>query len=223
MDEMRDRYRMPRRDYAAPVRRPMAPAPSSAPPNPAAPAPVSQAPQPQHEPSPYQAPARPPRRAKKRRLLKLFIILLILAALAGGVFLAYRKYYVKNPFPADIRQNAGLDLLYPTKLPTGYTIDPTSMQQTNGILLYDATSGSNRLVFTLQKTPSTFDFATFYKQQLQDNQQFSTPYGQAAVGKNSNRYLGSLVDGNTWLLLSTNTSSLSASDFTQTLNSLKNY
>jgi len=228
MDEMRNRYRMPRGDYAAPVRRPMAPSPPPPAPHQAAPTPVSHAPQPQpqhsqHQPSPHQAAARPHRRSKKRRVFKFFIFLLILAALAGGGFLAYHKYYVKNPFPADIRQNAGLDLLYPTKLPAGYTVDPTSIQQTNGILLYDATSGSNRLVFTLQKTPPTFDFATFYKQQLQDNQQFFTAYGQAAVGKNSNRYLGSLVDGDTWLLLSTNTSSLGASDFTQVLNSLKKY
>jgi hypothetical protein len=113
--------------------------------------------------------------------------------------------------------------LIPTKLPAGYSVDPSSFQYTNGINLFTANKGGQRLIFTIQKTPPTFDFATFYKQQLQNNQQFSTAYGQAAVGRNSGHYLGSLVAGNTWLLLSTNNSQLNADDFSLVLNNLKKY
>lgn len=219
MDEMRNRYRAPRRDYSGPVRRPMAPAPHHQPP---AAVPVYDPGRPEPAPHP-QTPARQHRRPKKRRLLRFFILLIVLAALAGGGWYAHHKYFVKNPFPADIRQNASVDLLYPAKLPAGYTIDPGSIEQTNGILLYNATSGGQRLVFTLQRTPPTFDFATFYKQQLKNNQQFSTKYGQAAVGQNGGRYLGSLVDGDTWLLLSASDSHLGATDFNLVLNNLKKY
>jgi hypothetical protein len=219
MDEIRNRYRAPRRDYGGPVRRPAAPLPHHQ--TPAA-APAYDPGQPEPAPHP-KTPAAQHRRPKKRRLLRFLILLIILAALAGGGWYAHQKYFVKNPFPADIRQNAAVDLLYPAKLPAGYRIDPASIQQTNGILLYDAVNGGQRLVFSLQKTPPTFDFATFYKQQLQDNQQFSTAYGQAAVGRNGGRYLGSLVDGGTWLILSANNSRLSAADFSLVLNNLKKY
>lgn len=222
MDDMRDRYRAPRRDYAGPVRRPMVPTPHRPVEPVAATTPV--APAEPHQPSPHHhQPAKPHRRPKKRRFIRLLVFLLILAALAGGGFVAYQKYFVKNPFPADIRKNAGIDLLYPTKLPAGYKVNPTSIQRTNGILIYDANNGNQRLVFTLQNTPPTFDFDTFYKQQLQNSQQFSTKFGQAAVGKNSGRYLGSLVDGGTWLLLSTNNPQLTANDYSLVLNNLKKY
>jgi hypothetical protein len=219
MDEIRNRYRAPRRDYGGPVRRPAAPLPHHQAPMAAAAYDPGQP-----EPAPHlKTPAPQHRRPKKHRLLRFLILLIILAALAGGGWYAHQKYFVKNPFPADIRKNAAVDLLYPAKLPPGYRIDPASIQQTNGILLYDAVNGGQRLVFSLQKTPPTFDFTTFYKQQLQNNQQFSTAYGQAAVGRNGGRYLGSLVDGGTWLILSANNSRLNAADFSLVLNNLKKY
>jgi hypothetical protein len=249
MDDIRSRYRVSRRDYSLgapaahkqtltvteprpPIRRPLVPTPHRSPalahtqqtqPAPA-PSHHNPAPEPASIPMPHQQmPRMQHHRPRKRRLLKLLMLLVFLATLSGGGWYAHQKYLVKNPFPADIRQNASVDLLYPTKLPAGYTMDLTSIQQTNGILLYDAASGSQRLVFTLQKTPPTFDFATFYKQQFKNNQQFSTKYGQVAVGQNGARYLGSLVDGNTWLLLSASSSHLGAADFSLVLNNLKKY
>lgn len=169
------------------------------------------------------APAHPRHHTKKGRFKKSLIFLVILALLAGGGFFAYWKYYVKNPFPADIRQSAGVDLLYPGQLPAGYKIDPASFQNTNGILIYDADNGDQRLVFTIQKTPGGFDFSSFYKQQFQNIQQISTPFGQASIGINSSRYLGSLNDGDTWLLLSTNSSTVSRDDMSMVMTHLKRY
>lgn len=229
---MRDRYRAPRRDYGGPVRRPAAPVPH----RPTVPAPAAHpaahhqpAPKPQpvaehHRPTPHVAPPiQPHRRPKKRRLLKFFIFFLVLAALAGGGFVAYQKYHTKNPFSADIQQNASIDLLYPAKLPAGYTVDPASILQTNGILTYNAKKGTQKLVFTLQKTPTAFDFNTFYKQQIANNHSYSTQFGTAVIGQNSNRSLGSLVDDSTWLLLTTNSSRVSQDDMSLVLTHLKKY
>jgi len=226
MDELRDRYRLPPREYPAPSRRPIVQYPHHEAPKSPAPAPVSPAPQPPapdpYQPSPRPAAAQPVHKPKKRRAVKFFIFLVVLAALAGGGVLAYHKYNVKSPFPADIRQNADIDLLYPGQLPAGYKIDASSYKQTNGILTYNAYNSDQKLVFTLQKTPTVFDFNTFYKQQFQNSRQINTNYGTATLGINSGRPLGSLVDDTTWLLLSvSNNSHLSLDDLSRVMSNLK--
>jgi hypothetical protein len=209
-------------------------------PQPAAPKPISRTPQPlrhppaehhrpaeHHQPKPtHPEPAAAHRqtRKKSRRLLKTLVLLIILAGLGGGGFWGYQKLRVQNPFPEDARSQTKLDLLYPTKLPVGYTVNKQNISLSNGILIYDATNKSgNRLVFTIQATPSNFNFDSFYKQQLTNRQQYNTNFGSATVGKNSNRVLGSLVDDSTWLLLSTNSSDVTFNDMSLVLTHLKKY
>jgi hypothetical protein len=239
MDDIRPRYKMPRRDYAGPIRRPAGPhhrvqsagqpmtQPARTQPAPA-PAPVSP-PEPAVHHQPTSIPQAPPAarrhtRRKKQRLLKPLIILLILAGLGAGGFLGYQKLHIQNPFPDDIRSQSKLDLLYPARLPAGYTVNKQNMSLSNGILIYDATDENNhRLVFTIQPAPANFDFNAFYKQQLTNDQQYPTDFGTAVVGKNSNRSLGSLVDDDTWLLLSTNSSDVTFNDMSLVLTHLKKY
>jgi len=241
MDDIRSRYRTPRRDYTAGPGRPAAGRPHHngvepmfAPRRPQ-PTPPAAQPQPRPEPIPQNvqhqhpahhvqpAPAQRHIRKKKRWVLKVIITLIILAGLAGGGLFAYQKFWAPNPFSSDIRQSK-LDLLYPAKLPAGYKVNQQNMSLSNGILIYDATNqAGSRLVFTLQSTPANFDFNAFYKQQLVNNAQYPTNFGTAVIGKNSNRSLGSLVDGDTWLLLSTNSTSVSVNDMALVLKNLKHY
>jgi len=239
---------MPRRDYVGPTRRHPSAGSSGADDQPMfAPRPAAQPAQPnprpvqthhhqpvQHHPSTHQqqpmahhvepAPARRHTRQKKHPVLKTITILIILAGLAVGGFFGYQKYRVQNPFPEDIRSQSKLDLLYPVKLPDGYTINNQDMNLSNGILIYDATNKSgNRLVFTIQATPANFNFDSFYKQQLTNRQPVNTDFGNAVIGKNSGRSLGSLVDDDTWLLLSTNTPNVTIQDMSLVLNHLKKY
>jgi len=169
-----------------------------------------------------------PRPVKQHRFLrsavKIFIILAILGGLAAGGYLwAYPKYFPHNPFNANIQTNAGMPLLYPNKLPAGFQVDATSMKMANGVVAYAATKGSTRLVFTLQKTPPAFDFGVFYKDQLKNSQQFTTQYGEAIIGRNDNRYLGSLVAGSTWLLLSTNSPDITYDQMSLVMHNLKKF
>jgi hypothetical protein len=238
MDDMRNRYRVPGRDDgqpAQPVHESLQHA-YQAPPAPHRPAPppvrthVPPPPAPRHQPAAhvdnqpqpeahYHLPSRPKRRLWRR----LSVVLIVLLLLAGAGIYAYPRYVNANPFPASIQTGAGLSMFYPGKLPAGYILDKTSINLTNGVLLYNAADGDKHLVFTLQKTPTTFDFPTFYKQQLTGAQQYQTPYGQATVGKNSGRYLGSLTDGDTWLLLSTNSTAVSQDDISLVMTHLKKY
>lgn len=240
MDDMRDRYRRPQQNerpahipealrhaYQPPPRQRPAPTP----PRPAA----RPEPQPQathhretllednydyhHQPRPQPAAAsHKPRRGRK--ILAGVIVLAVIAA--GGIF-AYPRLVQANPFSSDIQTNAGYKLFYPSKLPAGYTIDKTNINLANGVVIYSANNGDKRLVFTMQKTPPNFDFNTFYKQQLSNNQQYQTPYGQAVVGKNSDRFLGSLAAGGTWLLVSTNSQDVSMDDISLVMTHLKQY
>lgn len=243
MDDIRHRYRAPRRDYAGPVRRAggtprptpggqTMPAPRLAgqpvhhPPAAAAvPAPSPRPAEHHHQPINH-APAAAQRhtRRKRRRLVRPLIVLLVIAGLAAGGWFGYHEVRPQNPFPADVSSQTKLDLLYPAKLPPGYSVNRQDMSLSNGVLIYDATNpAGNRLVFTVQPTPSGFDFNTFYKMQLTGSRQEQTPYGTAVIGRNSGRSLGSLVDGDTWLLLSTNTPDVSLDDMSLVLGNLKHY
>jgi hypothetical protein len=52
---------------------------------------------------------------------------------------------------------------------------------------------------------------------------FFTPYGKAVIGKNSNRNLGSMAVDTTWLLLSTNSSEVTADEMALVFQNLKTY
>jgi hypothetical protein len=177
---------------------------------------------PAHQPQP-RAQTTPHRRPRKRRFFKVLAMLIILGVLAGGAALAYPRYFAKSPFPSDVRSQAKYTVFYPAQLPAGYTVDRASISTLNGILVFSASKDGQKLAFSQQKVPKNFDFGNFYKTALVNKRQFSTSYGQAAVGMTAGHYLGSLVAGDTWLLLSTDSASLSAEDLTNVLTHLKKY
>ena len=239
MDEMRNRYRLPRKDFGLePPRRSQSP-PKNIVPEPAVtihdslkhayqppPQPRQEAAKPRH-PQPIAVPAavqRPKARPKKQHLVRtLLITVLVLGILGGAGAWAYPKYAHKNPFPADIRSSAAVGLFYPQKLPAGYTINSASIHLENGVLTYNANNGSLRVVFTTQPIPTAFDYPAFKQKYLNNAQQISTVYGQAAVGQNQGRSLGSLVSGNSWFILSTNNAQISQDNLRLIINSLKKY
>jgi hypothetical protein len=231
MDDMRNRYRAPRHDYTSPERPSVPPAPVPDALRDAYQPPPAHRQEPRPEPAhptvqrePASAPAHhTSHRKPKKKLKKLLTAVILLAVLAGGALYAYPRYVNANPFSADVQTNAGYSLFYPKKLPPGYSIDKTKIALTNGVVIYDASNNDKRIVFTLQKVPTTFDFDTFYKQQFSDTQQFPTAYGTAYIGKNGDRYLGSLTSGTTWLLLSTNSQAVSVDDMSLVMSHLKQY
>jgi hypothetical protein len=242
MDDMRSRYRQPQQDNSPAhipeaLRHAYQPPPAhqakpESPPQPAAPPPPAyQHPTIQREAlledsrdSHHQARPKPPAgKTKRRRGRKILAGVIVLAIIAGGGIFAYPRLVQADPFSADIQTNAGYPLFYPAKLPPGYAIDKTDINLANGVVIYSAINGDKRLVFTMQKTPPGFDFDNFYKQQLSNNQQFQTPYGQAVVGKNSGRFLGSLSSGGSWLLVSTNSQAVSMDDISLVMTHLKKY
>jgi hypothetical protein len=176
----------------------------------------------------YEKPVKKTRRGKKW-LVALVFLLIFCAFTAGGVLWAYPKYNTKkshsqNPFSTNIQTSAAFKLFYPAKLPAGYIVDKSTIDFTSGVLKYAAINSSGRrLVFTMQKIAPQFNFNEFYKAQLKDSREITTPYGKAVIGKNSNRNLGSMAVDTTWLLLSTNSSEVTADEMALVFQNLKTY
>src|SRR5579862_9486860 len=105
MDELRSRYRLPRRDYDRPAQprpaahKPTVPAVSRVPtvPEPAHPRSAEPAPPAVHHqpvlPEPAHRQADRPKKQRKHRLLKTLLVLIFVSALvSGGYYLYYTRY-----------------------------------------------------------------------------------------------------------------------------------
>ena len=188
---------------------------------------TDQKPTAQYQPR-YEKPAKKTSRRKKW-FIATSILLIVGTLAAGGVLWAYPKYnnqkaesQTKGPFSSDVQNSATFKLFYPGTLPPGYKVDESSIKFANNVLTYAASnSKGQRLVFTMQQIAPQFNFNQFYKEQLKESEEITTPYGKAVIGKNSNRNLGSMAVDNTWLLLSTNSTEVTADEMALVLQNLK--
>lgn len=174
-----------------------------------------------------QAVSMPKTKRSRRRgrgiFKKLFIFLLVLVFLTAAGYFGYLYKQKQTIVPANIKKEASIPILYPNKLPAGYKIDKNSFSVTQGNLItyYAADTNNNKMVFTVQAKPSNFDFAKFYAQGLTNTNKFTTPLGEGVIGKASGRLVGSLTTGNTWVLISSNSNSVTADKIQYALQNLK--
>src|SRR5579864_1638319 len=104
-----------------------------------------------------------PQHKSHKKLYLIIIIVLLLGSGAGG---AYWYKFVREvvPIPATFRSSLSYPLLYPASLPTGYQIKQSSFNTTQqGPTTFEADNQSNgRIEFSVEKTPSNFNFSAFY-------------------------------------------------------------
>lgn len=151
-----------------------------------------------------------------------FIPALILIIVAG--LSTYFLFFVSHdPIPKSIRSQVSFTLFYPSSLPTGWSIDKSSFyaDPSDQVVGYRLSGQDAYLGITIQPTPSSFDFSNFYTKQLGDTTQFLTPLGQGAIGKANNNYVGSLDTPTSWVLTSSNASSVSKSDIQYVLSHMQ--
>ncbi len=140
--------------------------------------------------------------------VSLAIVTSILLLLGGFLFLHRHK----SPFSPGLSKEAGFTVYYPSGLPHGWRIRAGSAHIDRGIVFFTVDSPKGTIVVSEQAVPASFDFAAFYQNGLQSTNQFSTPLGQAAVGKRAdNQAVGSLVTDSTWILASPDSSSIDSS------------
>lgn len=160
---------------------------------------------------------------KRRRTKKKFLIFVILLVVAGAGYLAYKHYYLKPVVPQSIVSQSEIPILYPAKLPNGFSIDQTSFNITQGniITYFAANQTGEHIVVSLQKRPANFDYATFYSKGLTNSTTFNTSLGQAAIGTTDGHLLGSLTTDKTWAIVSSPSKDISTSDVKLVLDSMK--
>lgn len=212
-DDLRNRFR---RDFISePIgqTRPMPPRPVPVPTS--IRPPQLQAPAKIREPVPPSVSLEPqtkvkPRRTGKKILLTSVLLLIITCTVAAAYWYKFRP--ADSPIPANIQQSAGFPLLYPASLPAGYHINPASFANSKGAVIFEADNQSGgKIVFSEQKRPATFDFPSFYKQGLGGASPFTTPVGEAAIGKANGQTIGTIATDQSWMLV-TSSGGLNLSD-----------
>ncbi len=95
----------------------------------------------------------PKRRSRLLVALSLYIGLLLVL---GGVYLAHRHQSASGKataLPQTIAARASFPVLYPSPLPDGYTLVPSSVSYSQGILFFTIRSGTRAITLSEQATP----------------------------------------------------------------------
>jgi hypothetical protein len=153
-------------------------------------------------------------RLYKRVLLILGLIIIVAALLVGGIII--HKHWHKrvplspDPVPLSVRKSVGFPVYYPVQndLPTGYTLDLKSLTSpSNGVLIFTVDYGSNKIIFSEQKKPSSTQIQSFNANYIPLRTGYQTPAGQAEISayNNGNKNLQTLVsfptNGSTWIII----------------------
>lgn len=185
------------------------------------PAPRPAVPAPQPGALSFEPAKLPPRKSKSRKKL-IAIVILILIVLGGAAGYWYKFRLPTDPIPASIKSSVNYPLLYPSKLPPGYKIVASSFNSANDAVVFEADDqSSDKIAFSVQKRPPTFDFPSFYKQGLGNAALFSTDIGEAAVGTVASKPIGSLATDKSWMLVSSSSKNVTNSDIRLILNNIK--
>lgn len=165
-------------------------------------------------------PAAAPKKSKKK--LYLTACLIILTLFGGLAFYWYKGTFSKDPTPSSVKGSVSLPVYYPQNLPVGFTVDEKSYSVSGEVVSFHAVNDSgDKILFTVQPRPSTFDYQTFYQKGLAGTVQFSTPAGQAAIGRAQDRLVGNLVTDVSWVLIGASTPKLTTADFQLVLEGLR--
>jgi len=159
-------------------------------------------------------------RGREKPLLAIVLLLLIAAAAGGAYWYKFGRQSV--PIPGKVQAAAAYPVLYPSKLPAGYTLKNTSFSTSQDAIIYEADNASGgKIVFSVQSRPANFDFPAFYQHGLGGARPFQTPDGQAAVGTANGGLLGSFVSSTSWALVTSPSGGLTVSDFHFILQNIK--
>lgn len=157
---------------------------------------------------------------KSKKILVIISLLLILGA-AGLTWVLMNKNS-DDPTPPAVKSSVSLPIYYPTKLPNGFVVESNSYQSNGEVLTYNAVAADGtKIIFSIQPRPATFDFQTFYQKGLVGTEQFTTPAGQAAIGRAQNKLLGNLVTDASWVIVSSSSPSIKSTDLRLILENIR--
>ena len=131
--------------------------------------------------------------SKKWILGAVFASTVILGVVVYMVFI-----YKPNPIPASIREAASFTVYYPGQLPSGISVDKSSISYGQGVLIYKFTSNnSSSLVVSQQVKPENFDFES-----IEHERYITNNYGIADIKErpDGSQSISFVTKDNTWVV-----------------------
>jgi hypothetical protein len=143
---------------------------------------------------------RPSKQYKKWRIAIVAFILLIVIA---TVVLVGRPAKQSAFLTSEIQSRAGFPLYYPARLPSGYTVDKTTLSTTNKVVTYQIKDPRGKSLFvSLQPRPNNFDIEAFNREVISDGISLTTTVGAATIGRLRENQVASILTEETWVLIS---------------------
>ena len=127
-----------------------------------------------------------------------------LLLLAMAVTLVLLQTGGSSPFPKKIREQVTYSLYYPSKAPSGWKVEKSSIaagdQSVTYQVIYD---DSDKFVVSVQPIPANFDFAAF-KKKFYTTDEFTTDIGTVLVGEVGSSLIASIrTSDGSWILINT--------------------
>lgn len=138
------------------------------------------------------------------RLSRKLIVAIGLSLLVVGTVLLLKLggNAYDNIFSQDMIKQAGFPLYSPAKLPKGLTASADSVRSSEGVVTFSINDNKgNFLAASEQAVPPKFDFAKFYKDNVELPQQSSIPQGKLTTGKFNGLPVCMLVTAKTWIIV----------------------
>jgi hypothetical protein len=132
-----------------------------------------------------------------------------LAVVLLTVALLERRSIAGQPMvPKTIAERILFPLYLPSQLPKGYSVPSVSFREQDGVLLFYASKGNDRISFSEQSKPQNFDFTAFHQKNITQAKSLQDVPYPSVLGEASNgNKLLSVTTDTTWLLITSKTAS----------------
>lgn len=166
------------------------------------------------------------KKGNKRMAAAVVLLLVVVSGLSAAAFAFLPQLTTPgNPFDASLREEMGIPLYYPTKLPTGYKMELGSISrpETDVVLYAVSNEAGQRFNVTLQKQPADIDLEPLYATLKDIHEISTTTFGSVKVGTSSseNIVIANILTGKTWIIVSGNTETLTDTLLKDIIDSLR--
>jgi hypothetical protein len=140
-----------------------------------------------------------------RRRTKLAVLCAVVALLIVAGFITSRMSRAASAplIPAATAEQVLHPIYVPDTLPEGYSLDESSLQTDEGVLMfYLVNQAGQRIVFSQQAEPKEFDFNTFHKKSLKHPRSLTgMPYPTVIGTSEGDTALMSIRADKTWVIV----------------------
>ncbi|HEV2412975.1 MAG TPA: hypothetical protein VGS28_04215 [Candidatus Saccharimonadales bacterium] len=143
------------------------------------------------------------------RILTGFICLFVVGVIGVSLWLTFldRTSANANPFTAQVLASVQFPLYYPTNLPTGFRMDPTSVSKPRAdVVIFNLDGpGSQKIYFSEEPKPGKYNIGDFFNS-LTGLKEYGVNGGTVAIGRNaqSDAEIANYVNSQVWVLANTN-------------------